>query len=188
MDQRSDEALAAEVAHGDTEALRCLYTRYQVPAFNLILRLTGDREMARDLLQEAFTRVWTMAHTFDAGRGAFKGWLYTIALNTARSELARKRHGVKHVEPQEDMALAPEADDPEARLLRSEGRRRVEQALSRLSPPLREVVVMKVFHQLKFREIAAISRTPEGTLKARFHRAVAELREHLGGRGGQPHD
>ena len=179
MDQRSDEALAAEAARGDTEALRCLYSRYQVPAFNLILRLTGDREMAQDLLQEAFTRVWTMAHTFDPQRGAFKGWLYTVALNTARSELAKKRHAVTHVEADDALGLVSPADGPEALLVRSEEHRRVEAALARLAPLLREVVVMKVFHQLKFREIAEISRTPEGTLKARFHRAVAELREHL---------
>src|SRR5262245_7103377 len=136
MDQRSDEALAAEVARGDTEALRCLYSRYQAPAFNLILRLTGDREMARDLLQEAFTRVWTMAHTFDAQRGAFKGWLYTVALNTARSELARKRHAFKHVETEEALGLPSDEEGPEASLLRSEERRRVAGALARLDPLL----------------------------------------------------
>jgi RNA polymerase sigma-70 factor (ECF subfamily) len=183
MDQRSDEALAAEVARGDAEALRCLFMRYQVPAFNLILRLTGDREMARDLLQEAFTRVWTMADTFDPGRGEFKGWLFTIALNAARSELAKKRHGVSHVEPDE-ASLVSEAEGPEALLARSEDEKRVAGALGRLTPLLREVVVMKVFHQLKFREIAQVTHTPEGTLKARFHRAVAELRGHLGGPRG----
>jgi RNA polymerase sigma-70 factor (ECF subfamily) len=180
MDPRSDEALAAEVARGDTEALRSLYMRYQVQAYNLILRLTGDREMARDLLQEAFTRVWTMAHTFDPARGAFKGWLFTIALNAARSELVKKRHGVKHVDTEEAQDLASQADGPEAQLARSEDQKRVASALALLPALHREVVVMRVFHQLKFREIAQMTQTPEGTLKARFHRAVAELREHLG--------
>ena len=183
MDPRSDEALAAEAARGDTEALRCLFERYQVAAFNLILRLTGDRELARDLLQEAFTRVWTMAHTFDPARGAFKGWLYTVALNTARSELGRKRHAVRHVPPEEAEDLASKSESPETTVLRGEEQQRVAAALGRLSPLLREVVVMKVFHQLKFREIAQVTGTPEGTLKARFHRAVAELRDQLAPRG-----
>jgi RNA polymerase sigma-70 factor, ECF subfamily len=179
MDQRSDEALAAEVARGDTEALRSLHDRHKVQAFNLILRLTGDREMAQDLLQEAFTRVWTMARTFDPRRGPFKPWLFTIALNAARSEMAKKRHSVRHVEPEEAEGLDPLAGNPERLLAETETRRRVEAALAGLSPHLREVVVLKVFHQLKFHEIARITGAPEGTLKARFHRAVAELRERL---------
>jgi len=149
------------------------------------LRLTGDRELAQDLLQEAFTRVWTMARTFDPRRGAFKGWLFTIALNAARSELARKRHAVRHVEPEEAEGLDPLAGNPERLLAETETRRRVEAALLRLSPHLREVVVLKVFHQLKFHEIARMTGAPEGTLKARFHRAVAELRERLGVAGGE---
>jgi RNA polymerase sigma-70 factor, ECF subfamily len=179
MDQRSDEALAAEVARGDTEALRHLHDRHKVQTFNLILRLTGDREMAQDLLQEAFTRVWTMARTFDPRRGGFKGWLFTIALNAARSELAKKRYAFRHVEAEEAEGLDPRAGNPERMLAEAETRRRVESALHRLSPHSREVVVLKVFHQLKFHEIARITGAPEGTLKARFHRAVAELREHL---------
>jgi RNA polymerase sigma-70 factor, ECF subfamily len=186
MDQRSDEALAAEVAGGDSEALRTLHDRHKVHTFNLILRLTGDREMAQDLLQEAFTRVWTMARTFDPRRGAFKGWLFTIALNAARSELAKKRYAFRHVEPEEAEGLDPEAGSPETLLARAETRRQVEEALSRLAPYLREVVVLKVFHQLKFQEIARITGAPEGTLKARFHRAVAELRVQLLPAAGGP--
>jgi len=185
MDERSDEALAAEVARGDASALRSLYLRYEVRAFNLLLRLTGQRELARELTQETFTRMWRMAHLFDPGRGLFKGWLFTIALNLARSELARKRYAVTHVEPEEADCVAAEAERPDALLARSEVQRNVASALAKLSPHLREVVVMKVYQQLKFREIAEVTQTPEGTLKARFHRAVAELREHLGELGGR---
>jgi RNA polymerase sigma-70 factor (ECF subfamily) len=183
MEQHSDQALAAEVAGGDAGALRTLYNRYEVQTFNFLLRLTGNREMARDLVQETFTRVWTMARLFDPGRGAFKSWLFTIALNLTRNELSKKRYSARHVAPEAADGPTSEADSPHAVLARSEVRRSVAEALARLSPHLREVVVMKIFHQLKFREIAGITRTPEGTLKARFHRAVAELREHLGSLG-----
>src|SRR6266851_435790 len=125
MEDKPDHALVAEVARGDAAALRALYLRYERPTFNLILRLAGNREMAQDMMQETFTRVWTRARTFRGDQGSFKGWLFTIALNVTRSELARH---------------------------------------------LREVVVLKVYHHLKFREIAEITKTPEGTLKARFHR------------------
>jgi RNA polymerase sigma-70 factor (ECF subfamily) len=179
MEERPDHALVAEVARGDAAALRTLYLRYERPTFNLILRLAGNREMAQDLMQETFTRVWTMARTFRGDRGTFKGWLFTIAVNLTRSELARKRHRVRHLGEDAVEDLASKAEGPDAMLQRSEVGGRVAAALADLAPHLREVVVMKVYLQLKFREIADITKTPEGTLKARFHRAVAALRERL---------
>lgn len=187
MEDTPDQALVADVARGDAAALRTLYLRYERPTFSLILRLAGNREMAQDMMQETFTRVWTMAGTFRGDQGTFKGWLFTIALNVTRTELARKRHRVRHLGEDTAEALASEADGPDVLLQRSEVGRRVAVALAELSPHLREIVVMKVYQQLKFREIADITKTPEGTLKARFHRAVAELRERLAPReGGQP--
>jgi RNA polymerase sigma-70 factor, ECF subfamily len=186
MDEQSDQALAAEVAEGNAAALRSLYGRYGGQAFNFVLRMTGNRALAEDLVQETFTRVWTMARTYDPGRGRFKGWLFTIALNLTRSELGKKRYGVKHVDA-EEIEIASAAEGPEEEMARAETRRHVARALLGLPPYLREVVVMKVYHQLKFREIAQITSTPEGTLKARFHRAVAELRERLARpAGGRP--
>jgi RNA polymerase sigma factor (sigma-70 family) len=185
MEEQPDHALVAEVARGDAAALRTLYLRYERPTFNLILKLAGNREMAQDMMQETFTRVWTMARTFRGDKGTFKGWLYTIALNVTRSELARKRYGVRHLAEDAVEDLASHADGPDVLLQRSEVGGRVAAALAELTPQMREVVVMKVYHQLKFREIAEITKTPEGTLKARFHRAVAELRERLAPAGSR---
>jgi RNA polymerase sigma-70 factor (ECF subfamily) len=185
MEEESDQALMAEVARGDPAALRSLYLRYGTRTFNLILRMAGDRETARDLVQETFMRVWTMAGTFRGDRGAsFKSWLFTIALNLTRDERSRKRHKARHVGTDEAGELASPAPGPEAALAHSEAGRRVRAALGQLPPYLREVVVLKVYQQLKFREIAEITGAPEGTLKARFHRAVAELRAQLGAADG----
>jgi RNA polymerase sigma factor (sigma-70 family) len=130
--------------------------------------------MAQDMRQETFTRVWTMVRTFRGDQGSFKGWLFTIALNVTRSELAHKRHRVRHLAEEALEDLASGTDGPDVLLQHSEVGGRVAAALAELAPHLREVVVMKVYHQLKFREIADITKTPEGTLKARFHRAVAK--------------
>src|SRR5215471_5127927 len=112
MEERPDQALAAEMARGDAGALRQLYERHEVQTFNLILRLAGDRPTAQDLMQETFTRVWTMARTFDPARGSFKSWLFTIALNLTRSEMAKKRYSVRHVEVDEADGLASREDGP----------------------------------------------------------------------------
>lgn len=180
MDPESDEALAADMARGDTAALRALYDRYEAPAFRFLLRMTGDREAAKDLVQETFTRAWTMARLFDPARGRFKSWLFTMALNLTRNERSKKRYSTVHLGPEAIEGMASHGEAPDAALLRAETSRRVSEAMAKLPPLLREVVVMKVHQQLKFTEIAEITRTPEGTLKARFHRAVEELRRHLG--------
>jgi RNA polymerase sigma-70 factor (ECF subfamily) len=105
MEETSDEALMADVARGDAAALSALYDRYERGTFNLILRLAGSRPMAEELMQETFTRVWTAARLFQPEKGAFKGWLFTIALNLTRSELSRQRYRVRHVEA--EVASAP---------------------------------------------------------------------------------
>jgi RNA polymerase sigma-70 factor (ECF subfamily) len=176
----SDEALAAEMARGDAEALASLYDRYEAPAFRFLVRMTGDRETARDLVQETFTRAWTMARMFDPERGRFKAWLFTIALNLTRNEMSKKRYRTIHVPAEAADGQVTSGDGPEARLDEAATRRRVREALAGLPPLMREVVVLKVDQQLKFSEIAAMTQTPEGTLKARFHRAVAELKRVLG--------
>jgi RNA polymerase sigma-70 factor, ECF subfamily len=183
MDETPDEALMADVARGDAAALQALYDRYERTTFNLILRLAGSRQVAEELMQETFTRVWTTARLFRPDRGAFKSWLFTIALNLTRSELSRKRYRVRHVEADAVEALPSAAAGPDVLASRAQDARRVTAALARLTPLLREVVVMKVYHQLKFQEIARMTGTPEGTLKARFHRAVAQLRVELGDSG-----
>jgi RNA polymerase sigma-70 factor (ECF subfamily) len=184
MEPESDEALAAEMARGDPVAFRALYARYEAPIFSFLRRLAGDREAALDLMQETFTRVWIMARLFDPARGRFKSWLFTIALNLTRSERGKKRYGVIHVGPEAAESVSAETP-PDALVVQAETERRVASALACLPPLLREVVVMKVYQQLKFREIAEITRTPEGTLKARFHHAVASLRDLLREPGGQ---
>jgi RNA polymerase sigma-70 factor (ECF subfamily) len=189
MPPSSDRTLAARAVQGDSEAFAELYRRYERPIFNFILRSTGQRALAEELLQETFTRVWSAGRTFDTARGAFRAWLYTIALNTIRSELRKKRYATEHVPPEDaeaEMSAARSTDDPAARLDLSRQARQVVRALDALPPYLREVVVLRCYQQLKFSEIAEITGAPEGTLKARFHRAVAALRASLGAPGREP--
>ena len=88
----SDEVLMRRVCRRDVDAFRALYGRYEVRVFNLVLRFAGERALAEDLLQETFWRIWQAAHTFDPARGGFRSWLYRVALNATRSEMALKRY------------------------------------------------------------------------------------------------
>jgi hypothetical protein len=73
-----DMELTERVAAGDQAAIGVLYDRYATPAFSLALRLAGDPQRAADLVQRAFTRVWTDAQRFDPARGRFATWLLTL--------------------------------------------------------------------------------------------------------------
>ena len=85
MEQSTDQELMSMVLQKNTRALRILYARHETNIYNFIARYTGNRQIAQDLLQETFTRVWFAAHLFDQTGGNFRGWLYTIALNIASS-------------------------------------------------------------------------------------------------------
>jgi RNA polymerase sigma-70 factor (ECF subfamily) len=182
----SDDVLLERAARGDKDAFTLLYRRYERPVFGVLLRLAGQRALAEEWLQESFTRVWLAAATHDPARGAVRPWIYAIAVNTARSELSRKRHRTRHVSI-EDMALdIPDAHAGEPPLAeRLDGEKQADvlaAALRELPDYLREVVVLRCSRELSFAEIAAVTGAPQGTLKSRFHRAVAALRARVGRR------
>jgi RNA polymerase sigma-70 factor (ECF subfamily) len=179
----SDTDLIARVAGGDADAFSALYARHSRAVFGVLLRLAGQRPLAEEWLQEAFTRVWLAAGTHDPARGPVKAWIFKIALNSARSELARKRHRVTHVSIEEkalDLADTRAGEPPLAGGLDDERRAQdLRDALARLPDFMREVVVLRCSRELSFAEIAEVTGAPEGTLKSRFHRAVAALRAGL---------
>lgn len=182
-----DLELIDRVARRDTQAFAVLYARHSRPVFGMLVRLAGRRELAEEWLQEAFTRVWLAAATHDATRGTVRAWIFRIALNTARSELVRKRHRTPHVSlDQAGLDLADgSAGEPQlaAGLDEASRARALACALERLPDFMREVVVLRCSRELSFAEIAAVTGAPEGTLKSRFHRAVAALRAAMGRTG-----
>ncbi|HXK12680.1 MAG TPA: sigma-70 family RNA polymerase sigma factor [Vicinamibacteria bacterium] len=180
--QQSDRALVERTARGDADAFTILYRRYERPVFGVLLRLAGGRRaLAEEWLQEAFTRVWLAAGTHDPSRGEVRPWIYKIALNTARSELARKRYRTPHVSLDESGLDLPDEGAGEkgvaARLDEARRAEAVALAVRELPDFMREVIVLRCRRELTFAEIAEVTGAPEGTLKSRFHRAVAALRE-----------
>jgi RNA polymerase sigma-70 factor (ECF subfamily) len=185
MQATSDRALLERATGGDTDAFAALYRRHERGVFSVLLRLAGGRRaLAEEWLQEAFTRVWLGAGTHDPARGEVRPWIYKIAVNTARSEMARKRHRTPHVSLDETGLDLPDEGAGEARTAArlDEARRAaaVAEALLELPDFMREVVVLRCSRELSFAEIAEVTGAPQGTLKSRFHRAVAALREAVG--------
>ena len=185
MQLPTDRALMERIARADSDAFAALYRRYERPLFGFLYRLAGARPLAEDLLQETFTRVWVAARTYDPARGAPRPWLYKVALNVARTELVKKRYTERPLGSPESEPVDESAGEARiaARLDQAARTQRVARAVAALPDFLREVVVMRCHQQLSFAEIAEVTGAPEGTLKARFHRAVAALRAQLGAPG-----
>ena len=184
INKKTDQELMQLVVERNSRALKILYERYEIAIYNFILKYTGRRELAQDLLQETFTRIWCAAHSFNQKKGNFKGWLFTIALNITRSEMSKKSYSFKYSDVTEinstkAQLTGPAHEQPDTAVEQTELKNTINRALEKLQPFLREIIILKHYQQLKFSEIARITNTPEGTLKSRFHRAIAILGEHL---------
>ncbi|MDP4175712.1 MAG: sigma-70 family RNA polymerase sigma factor [Bacteroidota bacterium] len=184
MTKYSDEDLMALVTERNTKALKVLYDRYGKSVYNFILRYTNSREIAEDLLQETFTKAWFASHSFNPEKGAFKSWLFTIGINLTRNEMIKKRYSYQYIDLEdvitEDEYSGKQDNQPaDCFLEHTELKDTIARALEELSPFLKEVVILKHYQKMKFSEIAEVTNTPEGTLKARFHNALGQLKKIL---------
>jgi RNA polymerase sigma-70 factor (ECF subfamily) len=178
-----DHRLIAACLKGDTAAFGQLVRRYQDRLYNTVFRLVDNAEDAQDVVQDAFLNAYQSLDSFK-GHSEFFTWLYRIAYNTAIS-LKRKhkvilsidgaRNGAGSVEPTDPSELS----QPGHGLARAEEERRIQQALNRLSPEHRVVVILKDMEGQKYETMAEILQVPIGTIRSRLHRARAELREIL---------
>ena len=164
-----DRKIVERVLKGDTEAFNLLILQWEKPIYNFIYRLIGDREEAMDLCQESFMKAYRELATLK-DRDRFSAWLYRIAHNTCYSRL-RKDIGKTFVELQPD--TSSHRSSVEIGLA-------VEKALQQLPEEQREAVVLKIFHELKFEEIAAVQGAPVSTVKSRLYMAFEKLRSILG--------
>lgn len=184
MHKLTDNELMEMVMDKNSQALRVLYKRYNMPVYNFITRYTGNSEIAQEVIQETFTRIWFAAHMFEPAKGSFKSWIYKISLNTAKDEMSKKRYSYKYLNYDEfaETNVTPVYSGemmPDEYVNQVYVKMEITNALNKLKPFLREVIILKHFHQLKFREIAEITNTSEGTIKARFHNAIIKLNELL---------
>jgi len=167
-----EQAMRDVQQHGDHAAFARLVERWEAPIRRLATRMTGDAHRGEDLAQETFARVFANRHQFDPQR-KFSTWLWQIALNVCRAEsrrlmrIALDSDSIDHQHAQHG--------SPEKSLIDSERVALVRSALARLEESQRIVVILREYEGLKFREIAEVLQTPEGTVKSRMADALAQL-------------
>jgi len=184
----SDEELVSALRSGDTESLGILVARWEQPLFRFVRHMLPVPEDARDVCQETFLRVLKKADRFRDG-SRFSTWMYQIALNLCRDDRRRRRRwSLILAEPKADGAGHPldsvaAAEDPLLPVERDERSGAVRAALNALPREQREVVVLKEYGGLKFREIAGILDCPESTVKSRMYYGLSGMRQSLESRG-----
>jgi RNA polymerase sigma-70 factor (ECF subfamily) len=187
----ADAELIGRAAVGDARALEVLYDRYSGVVFSFALRIVTERQLAEEILQEAFFRAWQQGGSFSSGRGSFITWLLSITHNLAIDEIRRRRRRPQKAESEEpEQILDSVADtgagaDVEGEVWLGALRDTIGRALAELPPAQRNALEMAYFRGMTQREIAEALGEPLGTIKTRMRLGLQKLREALGSDGAE---
>ncbi len=170
---------------GDPRAFDEIYGRYDHMVFGLALRLAGSDDVAADLTQEIFLRVFRHIAQF-RGRSSLKTWVFRIAINHCRSCLGRRRLPMQPLpegaeEERGSTALPDPARGPEELAVAADEGRRVTVGLANLPASFREAVVLRDIEGLSYEEIAEVLGVRIGTVRSRIARGREQLRTFLEG-------
>lgn len=181
--QLSDEDLMEYFQSGYEQGFNVLVGRYKDRLHNFLYRYTHDHQDCEDLVQETFLRVYRSRHSYER-IAKFSTWMYTIALNLARSLYKKKKRMTT-------VTIHKDPDDPEDRPMKLEDNgilpdkeleekmsiEHLQKALLELNEDFRKVVVLRDIQQLAYDEISEITDTPMGTVKSRINRGRVQLQE-----------
>lgn len=168
--------LIKKAKKGDKFAFGILYKEYMPRIFRYILYLISDKEQAEDLTQETFLKAWKYLPKFRSKKGTFQAFIYRIARNLVIDYQRKKK--AKVMEP-EFTSRIESSDNVEEKVVRKEKKEEVLQALEKLPDFDRELIILRYFEELSFKEIAKTVKKKEGTIRVRVHRVLATLKENF---------
>ena len=168
--------LVKRCREGDMEAMEAIYEHYKRPVFNIIYRHTYNRDVAEDLLQDIFIKIFTHLHTLQRD-DTFGGWLYRIAINTCYSYLRGKKRQLHKTISLSDIegTIEEKIDDSEDRMMRKQ----LEEAIQNLPHKLKSVFLLHDVQGFKHEEIAQILECSVGTSKSQLFKARMKIRGFL---------
>ena len=178
--------LVRRCVDGDAAAWEEIVQRYHRRIYNICYRFAGASDDAQDLTQEVFIKMYRTLSTYDVDKGAFMTWVTTITRNLLvdhfRKTKADRLTDSLDSAPSEHEDAQPRSEQiadrglpPDAHVQSRETRETVHRALQKLSPELREAVILRDLQDMDYREIATSLKVPEGTVKSRINRGRAEL-------------
>ena len=183
LKDKTDEQLVQELQQGRMENYDLLVGRYQHRLYGYLMQLVRDQQLAEDLLQETFIRLYQHYNSYRP-IAKFSTWIYTIATNLVRSHMRRKmRMTTVDLEPRDSSDRAIELpDDAPPVDVQVMGRMTVQavrEAMEKLPEEFRQVIILREIEELSYDEIVEILDLPLGTVKSRINRARGRLKELL---------
>lgn len=179
LDQKDEQNATERCQQGDRDAFRTVVEAYGDLLFGTAYLMTEDRQLAEDMVQEAFLSAWKGIGSFRPG-SPVRPWLLRILVNSVLSH-RRRRALLTLPWPKREPAPAFETLGPSPEVL-AEGRQEQEEVrrgMARLSEGHRQVVILRYYAELSVPDIARVTGWRQGTVKSRLHRALGQLRDML---------
>jgi RNA polymerase sigma-70 factor (ECF subfamily) len=185
-DNQAVNALVRRCVSGDAAAWQEIVQQYHRRIYNICYRFSGSADDAADLAQEVFIKMYRTLSSYDTTRASFMTWVTTVTRNLLVDHFRKGKYDrvtdsldATPGNQEEGLTLAEQLEDlnpsPETRLRSQELQKLVHEGLKRLSPELREAVILRDLQDLDYKDIAKVLNVPEGTVKSRINRGRTEL-------------
>jgi len=185
-DTQAVNALVRRCVAGDAAAWQEIVQQYNRRIYNICYRFSGSPDDAADLTQDVFIKIYRTLGTFDGTKAAFMTWVTTVTRNLLVDHFRKGKYDrvtdsldATPGNQEDGLSIADQLEDqrvsPEQRVQSQETQKMVQEALQKLSPDLREAVILRDLQDMDYKEIAKVLRVPEGTVKSRINRGRTEL-------------
>ena len=188
MEPKRLRATIASAQAGSAEGYQALLEAYGPRLYGYFFRATASHHDAEDMLSELMLRLIRQMKNYD-DRGRFEPWLFRIAANMVRDRIRRMKSnpGAVSLSAESDSGQSLSEQLPgcervvDAEMLAAESSQEIGVALEKLDVTTREMILLRYFGEMSFKELADIFQCPLGTVLARVHRGLRTLRQHMGG-------
>ena len=168
-----EDELVALLVNRDKDAFRILYDNYSSTLYGIVLKIVGTTEVAEDVLQEAFVKIWKNISSYDKNKGRLFTWLLNIARNTAIDKLRAKNEKYQ-IQSIDDSVYQVDTQGSSTMKVDHIG---VKQNVQQLKPEHRIIIDMAYYGGYTQEEISEELKIPLGTVKTRMRNAIIELRK-----------
>ena len=178
MPAADERQLILVAQEGRHNAFRSLVERYMKQAYNVAYGVVSNHDDAEDIAQETFVRVYQSIRSF-RGDSEFSTWLYRITMNLSLNNVKRRKntslHTIEHIENQalSGLSRSEHSQQPDLQM-------HLERALHELPTLQRATVILRHLNGLSTKQVSAILKCSEGTVKTHLHRGLKKMRHHLG--------